>query len=52
MAPLYDAYREVGGSHVIPNGIGRSAELQQGPLHTGDRVAAALGRSPEGLRKL
>jgi glycosyltransferase involved in cell wall biosynthesis len=52
MAPLYDVYREVGGSHVIPNGIGRSVELQQPSLHTGDRVVVTLGRSPEGLRKL
>jgi glycosyltransferase involved in cell wall biosynthesis len=33
MAPLYEAYREV-GLRVIPNSIGRTAELQQPSLHT------------------
>ena len=33
MAPLYDAYRGVGGGLRIPNVIGRTAELQQPVLH-------------------
>jgi glycosyltransferase involved in cell wall biosynthesis len=56
MAPLYDSYREVGrdvdGEPVIPNVIGRTAELEQSPLHTGHAVATTIGHSPEGLRKL
>jgi glycosyltransferase involved in cell wall biosynthesis len=52
MAPLYDAYREVGGALSISNGIGRTAEVQQPTLHTGAATLPTLGRSPEGLRKI
>jgi glycosyltransferase involved in cell wall biosynthesis len=52
MAPLYDAYREVGASQVMSNGIGRTAELQQSALHTGHPVVPSLGRSTERLGKL
>jgi glycosyltransferase involved in cell wall biosynthesis len=52
MAPLYDAYREVGGTLRMANSIGRTAELQQSSLHTRHVVAPPLGRSTERLRKL
>ncbi len=58
MAPLYEAWREVSGAQavpgapVIPNDIGRSAELQQSSLRTRQAAIPALGRSPDGIRKL
>jgi glycosyltransferase involved in cell wall biosynthesis len=50
MAPLYEAYREV-GTPVISNSIGRSDELQQAARHTQNTAMPTLGRSPEGVRK-
>jgi glycosyltransferase involved in cell wall biosynthesis len=51
MAPLYDAYREV-GAPVISNSIGRTAELQQPAMPVRSAAISSLGQSPEGLRKL
>jgi glycosyltransferase involved in cell wall biosynthesis len=43
MTPLYETWHDV---------IGRTAELEQTPLHAGRAVAPTIGHSPEGLRKL